>query len=78
VSEVGLSIVVMAFDEAASLEEVVGELEAAAKPLEHPYQILIVDDGSGDGTGEIADRLAEERAAVGVIHHPSNQGLGEV
>jgi glycosyltransferase involved in cell wall biosynthesis len=68
----------MAFDEAASLEAVVDELEATLNPLAVDYQVLIVDDGSSDGTGEIADRLAGERPAVEVIHHRENLGLGGV
>jgi dolichol-phosphate mannosyltransferase len=38
--------------------------------------VLVVDDGSPDGTGEIADRLAEERDRVSVIHREGKQGLG--
>ena len=40
----------------------------ATTGLEH--RILIVDDGSPDGTGEIADRLAAEHAEVEVLHRP--------
>jgi dolichol-phosphate mannosyltransferase len=39
-------------------------------------QIVIVDDASPDGTGEIADRIAASDARVNVIHRPSRQGLG--
>lgn len=38
--------------------------------------ILVVDDGSGDGTGEIADRMSEENKRVHVIHRPRKMGLG--
>jgi dolichol-phosphate mannosyltransferase len=38
--------------------------------------LLVVDDGSPDGTGEIADRLAGEHEAVRVLHRASKQGLG--
>jgi dolichol-phosphate mannosyltransferase len=40
------------------------------------YQVLIVDDGSPDGTGEIAERIAEENPQVGVLHRAEKQGLG--
>jgi dolichol-phosphate mannosyltransferase len=39
-------------------------------------RVLIVDDSSPDGTGEIADRLAAEREAVRVLHRPLREGLG--
>jgi dolichol-phosphate mannosyltransferase len=40
------------------------------------YRLLIVDDGSPDGTGDLADRIAEASALVSVLHRPSKQGLG--
>ncbi len=39
--------------------------------------VLIVDDNSPDGTGEIADRLAEERPNVAVLHRTEKAGLGK-
>jgi dolichol-phosphate mannosyltransferase len=47
--------------------------EAELRPGDH---ILIVDDNSPDGTGEIADRLAREVEDVEVLHRPGKQGLG--
>ncbi|MGD0019574.1 MAG: polyprenol monophosphomannose synthase [Candidatus Limnocylindrales bacterium] len=38
--------------------------------------ILIVDDGSPDGTGELADELAGQRPNIAVLHRPAKQGLG--
>jgi dolichol-phosphate mannosyltransferase len=40
------------------------------------HTVLVVDDGSPDGTGEIADRLAAEHDAVRVLHRPVKEGLG--
>jgi glycosyltransferase involved in cell wall biosynthesis len=40
------------------------------------YEIVIVDDGSLDRSGEIADELAREYDCVKVIHHPTNKGYG--
>ena len=39
-------------------------------------RVLVIDDNSPDGTGEIADRLAEELDGVSVLHRPKKQGLG--
>ena len=52
-------------------------LEAMVRALApHGYRILVIDDSSPDGTGEIADRLAEELGIVSVLHRPEKQGLG--
>src|SRR5207253_4419316 len=46
---------------------------AAASP---EHRLLIVDDNSPDGTGDIADRLAAARDDVEVLHRPVKEGLG--
>jgi dolichol-phosphate mannosyltransferase len=38
--------------------------------------VLIVDDGSPDGTGELADEMARANSAISVLHRPAKQGLG--
>jgi dolichol-phosphate mannosyltransferase len=42
----------------------------------HGVRVLVVDDSSPDGTGEIADRLAAERDYVAALHRPRKEGLG--
>lgn len=44
--------------------------------ISRDHEIVIVDDGSSDGTGDIADRLAARHPTVRVIHHPINRGYG--
>src|SRR4029077_8121797 len=39
-------------------------------------RVLVIDDSSPDGTGELADRLAEELTFVGVLHRETKEGLG--
>jgi glycosyltransferase involved in cell wall biosynthesis len=70
-----VTIFVPAFNEAFNIEPAVRDAVDAASGLDD-FEILIVDDGSTDGTSEIADRLARELPRVRVIHHPHNQGIG--
>jgi dolichol-phosphate mannosyltransferase len=69
-------LVLPTYNEAENVERIVRaalpEL-ASAMPDHH---ILIVDDGSPDGTGEIADRLAAELEPVEVLHRTAKEGLG--
>jgi dolichol-phosphate mannosyltransferase len=43
---------------------------------EHGVSVLVIDDSSPDGTGELADRLAQELDHVEVLHRPRKEGLG--
>jgi dolichol-phosphate mannosyltransferase len=65
-------IVVPTYNEADNLEWIVGRV-LAAQPLAH---VLVVDDGSPDGTGDIADRLAAADDRVRVVHRTEKAGLG--
>jgi dolichol-phosphate mannosyltransferase len=73
-----ISVVVMAFNEAAGLAPVTHEIHDELCRLGATYEILIVDDGSSDGTGHIADELAATLSCVRVRHHSVNLGLGAV
>jgi dolichol-phosphate mannosyltransferase len=58
------------YNERENLEKMVRALGA------HGVRVLVADDNSPDGTGEIADRLAQELAYVDVLHRPQKEGLG--
>ena len=52
-------------------------LEPMVRALAHQgVNVLVIDDNSPDGTGEIADRLAAELSWVEVLHRPRKEGLG--
>jgi dolichol-phosphate mannosyltransferase len=61
------------YNEAANLEAIVA---AILEQLPADRRLLIVDDSSPDGTGEIADRLGAADPDVEVLHRPGKQGLG--
>jgi glycosyltransferase involved in cell wall biosynthesis len=73
-----ISVVVMAYNEAPSLEPVVREIVGVLAGLHRPYEVVIVDDGSADGTSTVADRLAGSVPGLRAVHHPVNLGLGGV
>jgi glycosyltransferase involved in cell wall biosynthesis len=73
-----LSVVIMAWNEAASLASVARELDDELRRLGESYEILVIDDGSSDGTSAIADQLATSLPALRVHHHGDNRGLGGV
>ncbi|HEX6667035.1 MAG TPA: polyprenol monophosphomannose synthase [Solirubrobacterales bacterium] len=66
-------LVLPTYNEAENLEAMVA---AARANLPDSARVLVVDDRSPDGTGEIADRIAAADAAVEVLHRPGKQGLG--
>lgn len=73
-----LSVIVMAYNEVESLASTVGEIQEVLSGTCLAHEIVIVDDGSDDATGPLADRLEAEVPAVRVVHHPVNLGLGGV
>ena len=77
-SRPALSIVILAFNEVNNLRPVVEETKqaVAANPWIGTFEIVVVDDGSTDGTSRVADELAAENSNVRVIHHPRNLGIG--
>jgi dolichol-phosphate mannosyltransferase len=61
------------YNERANLEPMLSALGAV---LRDGDRVLVIDDGSPDGTGELADRLATELGFVDVLHRPAKEGLG--
>lgn len=71
-----LSFFCPAYDEEANIEALVREALAKLPRYADELEVVVVDDGSRDATGAIADRLAAEDARVRVVHHRPNRGYG--
>jgi glycosyltransferase involved in cell wall biosynthesis len=71
-----LSVVLPCLDEEQNIEGAVRDAEGAARGLFDDYEIIIVDDGSRDGTGAIARGLARVDPHIQVVRHPRNFGYG--
>ncbi|WP_428344474.1 polyprenol monophosphomannose synthase [Nocardioides sp.] len=65
-------MVIPTYDEALNLEWIVGRLRTAQPDVD----VMIVDDNSPDGTGDIADRLAAADPQIRVVHRTEKAGLG--
>ena len=74
-----ISAVLPAYDEEENIEKATHDLAAVLEGLSlQDWEVIIVDDGSKDRTGEIADRLAAENPDhVRVFHHRPNRGYAE-
>jgi dolichol-phosphate mannosyltransferase len=72
----GVWLILPTFNEADNIESLVRAVVPRLERTGLPHTVLIVDDSSPDGTGEIADRLTDELPCVRVLHRARKQGLG--
>jgi glycosyltransferase involved in cell wall biosynthesis len=73
-----LTLCIFGWDEVATIGRVIDEARAAIDSLGVDAEIVVIDDGSTDGTAERADELARSDARIRVIRHGRNRGLGPV
>jgi glycosyltransferase involved in cell wall biosynthesis len=69
-----LSVVVPVFDERDNLEPLVDELAGVLDTLGEAYEIILVNDGSRDGSDAVVDRLVETRKGIRAVHFRANRG----
>jgi len=70
-------VIVPAFNEAAVVPDLVRELKASFERHQLAGDVILVDDGSTDGTGDIAEREADGWTRLRVLRHSSNRGKTE-
>jgi dolichol-phosphate mannosyltransferase len=68
----GVWVVVPTYNERENIESIVAAVRAALPEA----SLLVVDDASPDGTGELADTIAARDPRVSVLHRPAKEGLG--
>ena len=76
--ERSLTVIIPAFNEEVQLRKTYETIRESLDGLFSETRIIIVDDGSGDGTPEIADTIAADDAGVTVVHNESPRCLGGV
>jgi glycosyltransferase involved in cell wall biosynthesis len=72
----GLSVFLPSHNEEGNVERVVAGYLAELPRVTDDYEVIVVDDGSRDRTGAIADQLASAHSQVKVVHHQVNRGYG--
>jgi glycosyltransferase involved in cell wall biosynthesis len=73
---VSITVFFPCYNEQDNVAKVTRQALQVLEGLGADYEILIVNDGSSDNTGAVADQLAREHGRVRVIHHPRNLGYG--
>lgn len=73
---VGISVFFPAFNDQYAIVEIVEKALAFLPTLTSDFEIIIVNDGSSDGTADVVDELATKYPPVRVIHHKHNRGYG--
>ncbi|MCE5340781.1 MAG: glycosyltransferase family 2 protein [Planctomycetaceae bacterium] len=71
-----LSVFFPCYNEQDNIERVAKSAIELLESLGIDYEVILVDDGSKDDTGKIADRLAAENNHIKVVHHSPNKGYG--
>jgi glycosyltransferase involved in cell wall biosynthesis len=74
--DVKISVIFPAYNEEENIEKSVDLAIRILPQISKEYEIIVINDGSKDGTGRILDKIALRHPYVRVIHHPKNLGYG--
>lgn len=76
VHNVSISVFFPCYNEQDNITRVVEQALTVLEKLKADFEVIIVNDGSSDSTGQIADELAGQKDRVKVVHHRTNLGYG--
>ena len=76
ITDYSLSIIVPVYNEVELLASAIRQIDAFVKPHFTKHEIVIIESGSTDGTGELCDQLANELPCVRVVHEGGRNGFG--
>jgi glycosyltransferase involved in cell wall biosynthesis len=71
-----LAVAMPAYNEAENIEAMVEDVIQVVDTLTDDYEVIVVDDGSRDGTGQVVRSLEERYPQVRLVQHEVNQGYG--
>jgi glycosyltransferase involved in cell wall biosynthesis len=71
-----ISVLLPAYNQAAGLESIVGAWVRELDRLERPYELIVIDDASTDGTPSILAKLSATKPGVSVVRHEERKGFG--
>ncbi len=72
----GISVFFPVYNDEHTIERVARKALAVCRELTDQFEVIIVDDGSPDRSGELAEKLAEEHPEIRAVHHRTNLGYG--
>ena len=75
-NKVSISVFFPCYNEQGNVERTVKNAVNVLERIGADYEIIIVNDGSSDATGTIADGIASKNPRIKVVHHPTNLGYG--
>ncbi|MFH1881794.1 MAG: glycosyltransferase family 2 protein [Planctomycetota bacterium] len=76
VHNVSISVFFPCYNEQDNITRVAEQALAVLEKLNADFEVIIVNDGSSDSTGQIADEIAGQKDRVKVVHHRTNLGYG--
>jgi len=71
-----ISVFFPCYNEQDNIARIVEQALVVLEKLDADFEIIIVDDGSSDATGQIAEKIADRNSRVKVVHHRTNLGYG--